>query len=172
MAGVFNGCGLMKHFLIAISLLFVWGCQAIETHHRVGQFDHEAFGRLWSAYEQCRSLQDVEKVVTHAAWLTQAVPAQEDWFAGIPKPLARFITHPPVRLAADPKALAADCTLQAGQAAFEAGQAAVARDLYASMLARYAEPSYEYYVAQARLRLVRVEQALTVAPFVYPLSLR
>ena len=145
--------------LLCMTLLLD-GCQASRPSNTSGVSDHETFMNLWRIYNHCRSSTDPDAMLTDSRRLNRAVGTLtigETVPVFLLEPIQHLIPEPPSRLAADPKAMAAACTLYTGEAARTAGRNQMASEMFRSVIFTHSQAEYTYYVDQARLALVQME---------------
>jgi len=142
------------------------GCQAMRLSSTSGVSDHETFMNLWRIYNHCRSSTDPDAMLTDSRRLSRAVGTSTSGDT-VPlfllEPIQHLMSEPPSRLAVDPKAMAAACTLYTGEAARTAGRNRMASEMFRSVMFTHSQTEYPYYVEQARLALVRMENEIRPA---------
>jgi hypothetical protein len=155
-----SGCGSWRtigwtaHAVLGLLLLI--GCQTSSGDVKV---DAQArFSELWKIYTHCRTNDDAEGLLMDAIQLNKAAQIPPPALPKLLKPVQRFVSASPVRVAADPRAMAAACSLRAGQAALAMGWNELAVELYKSIPLYAAGDDYDYYVRQAQLGLVEARQ--------------
>jgi hypothetical protein len=140
---------ILPAFILSVALA---GCQAVLPDGRVPTSE-DRFQDAWSLYARCLKSSDVIETETAAGRLRRAVQVIDDATTKVFGLIARFVDHPPSRLAADPKAMWAACTLHAAHTAVTQGHEPTAIGLLHSVLAASSEAESSYYVAQARAQL-------------------
>jgi len=156
-------------FLFSL-VLTLTGCVAGHSHEKALRFDEAGFMRLWDVYEHCRVSADPVLMWLDAERLSRAAVATHDFPPSLPAPFNQFVSRPPLRLAADPKALAAHCALRGAQVASEDGRQDLATDLFLLVIKRHQESEYTYYVDQARAGLLQAGNRLHAASRLLPVS--
>lgn len=149
--------------LVLILLLTLSGCDTSRAPSRSILSDNGRFMDLWSTYTHCFQGEDLDAMRTDAQRLIQA--AHTIGFIEDPTPRESRESvplEPTIRLAVDPAAMAAACTLHAGQAAREMGRLYVAREMFHTIVIHFSQPCFQYYAAQARLGLERLDVARRV----------
>jgi len=158
----------VKPILFLFSLVFaLTGCAAGHSHEKALHFDEAGFMRLWDVYEHCRVSADPVLMWLDAERLSRAAVATQDLPPSLPAPFNQFVSRPPLRLAADPKALAAHCALCGAQVALDDGRPDLATELFLLVMRQHPESEYTYYVDQARVGLTQIVSA--VAPALKPI---
>jgi hypothetical protein len=142
------------------------GCQAIETPDVPGVLDNERFMNLWKTYAHCRSGTDIGLMRMDLERLNGAADlptSVADFVFPLPDFIERLLTAPTRRLAADVKAMAADCALYTGRAALNIGRNEMAAEMFYSVISKYSEPPYVYYVNLARIGLALTDSVARVS---------
>lgn len=151
--------------LLAWLTFAMQGCQLLTMQNGDRGMPEDRFAELWKSYAECRLSQDaaelrVQAVSLSEAALSHAAEAQ----ATVSEGWGRYVTPLPVRLSVDPRAMAAACALHAGAVAWRAGRPTLASELYSLVVRRFQEPTYRYYVTEARAALVLVADSHPPAP--------
>ncbi len=150
----------MRKLVIVCSLLFVLaGCQTGNPRTSSTTLDNASFMGLWQVYNQCQTSDDLDSMRGAVKQLTLAAQApvrDNPTLRSLIKPIKRWVSEPPTRLAVDLKAMAVACTLYTGQAALNIGRDDVATEMFSSVLLRNPQPEFAYYVEQAKVGLSKV----------------
>jgi hypothetical protein len=155
----------MRRTVILGLAVLLSGCQTSHLFEKDVVVDNATFMQLWGVYNHCRTAQDLDTMTSDANRLEQAVqntPSVKD-LAPVPRPIERFVADPVNRLSVDLKAMTASCRLYAGQSALAAGRNDIATDMFRAVIAENSEPTYGYYVAQAKAGMQEVEFRLQLA---------
>ncbi|MFO0774289.1 MAG: hypothetical protein U0172_06465 [Nitrospiraceae bacterium] len=99
----------LQRFAVGALSLSLLACQSTEHPNVAAQSSAHPFDRLWASYLHCVNATDVNDAHAHALVLEQAAAHEEDYSTFLPSTLNRYVTKPPSRLAADPRALATAC---------------------------------------------------------------
>ncbi len=169
---------LMRKSLIFCSLLLVLaGCQTGNLRTSSTTLDNASFMGLWEVYNHCQSSNDLDSMRGDVKQLTLAAqtPVRDNpTLQSLIKPIKRWVSEPPTRLAVDLKAMAVACTLYTGQAALNIGRDDVATEMFSSVVLRTPQPEFAYYVQQAKIGLSQVgtstELVRASTPKVIPVS--
>ena len=141
--------------LVLVLLMPLSGC---DMGRQSSLSNNGRFMDLWSTYTHCYQSQDIDAMRTDAEQLSQAVHTTDSGDDPIPpESNDQAPLKPTVRLSADPAAMAAACALHAGQAAQERRRINIAREMFHMVVINFPQPRYQYYVAQARLGLERID---------------
>ena len=137
-------------------VLGLTGCTLFQqTPQGESLIDQVAFEGYIEDHTSCmntENLSEIENIISRLENAPIPVSAEESSLP-IPEFLVNLTSKPISRLAIDPKSLAASCTLHAGQVALKQGKPESAYQLFSSIVAKYHEPSYSYYVKQAHSSL-------------------
>lgn len=113
---------------------------------------------LWSTYTHCFRGEDLDGMRVDAQRLIRGAQAIGTLDDPIPHESHQPVPlEPTIRLAVDPAEMAAACALRAGQSAREMGRLYVAHEMFHTILIHFPQPRYQYYAAQARLGLERLD---------------
>lgn len=153
-------------FIGLVALLTLSGCQSLQPTEKgeLSLQDSEFMG-LWDTYNSCVADQDPLQMQVYGEELAKAPGPVSIHHSPIfvPEFLKKLTSTRTSRLAVDPRAMAASCTLQAGQVAWRAGQYHLAQDLLQSVMTKYPEPEYAYYVSEARTAMQYVPSLRNVS---------
>ena len=130
-----------------------------------------SFMTLWNAYDHCQSSGDLDTMRLDVKRLQEGSQTTQETVQSVKndpvrpflRPIDRWIAQPLTRLSADPKAMAAACTLYTAQAAAQFGRDDLATELLSSIIEKYQQPTYSYYVDQARLALAQLSEPARVS---------
>ncbi|MGH7165151.1 MAG: hypothetical protein ACREIS_06460 [Nitrospiraceae bacterium] len=155
-----------------VMAVLLQGCQALNPSAQAGAMDEIRFRHLWHLYRHCLASTDAGAMRQDAARLSRAAHEAAAVVASpppfLPKPLARLVSTPPLRLSVDPEALATSCALEAGQVALATGQTDLAVEMFYSVIQAHAPDKHAYYAEQARAGLGKLRDE---APAVYEVLL-
>lgn len=150
----------IRHYMTAFVLaVFVAGCQTGQPMPKSSAMDNSAFMVLWGTYRHCERGTDPELMRVDAQQLNTVATASRSTIDGdvpLPTVIRRWMSEPANRLAVDPKAMAAACSLHTGEAALSVGRYDIAGEMF-SLVSKYPEGAYSYYVNQARDGLARID---------------
>jgi len=168
----------MRKLLIVSSLLLTLaGCQTGNPRPSSTTLDNASFMSLWHVYNHCQSSGDLDSMrgdVTRLTLAAQTPVRDNPTLRSLIKPIKRWVSEPPTRLAVDLKAMAVACTLYTAQAALDIGRDDVATEMFSSVLSRTSQPEFTYYVEQAKVGLAQVgtssELVRAATPQIIPVS--
>jgi len=149
------------HHYIAVFVLVsaTTACQTAQPVAKPTTIDNSSFMTLWGTYRHCERGTDPELMRTEAQQLHAVATASRPTVEGdfpLPTVITRWMSEPANRLAVDPKAMAAACGVHTGETALAAGRHDIAGEMF-SLVVKYPETTYSYYVNQARGGLARIE---------------
>lgn len=143
---------LIASIMLTALLAVLTGCQFLQPPLQgEAAIDQPTFQRYVDDHAKCitsHNLFEIEAILTRLEQAPLPVSADQ---SPIPVPdfLKSLMGKPVSRLAVDPKALAASCNLHAGRLAMKQGDYPAARLLFSSLVQKYPESTYIYYVSQA-----------------------
>ncbi len=153
---------------VALSVLFVTGCQTAVGGLQSSKLAPPEFGTTWSDYTSCRKSRDVPELLKMANRLRDAVgPVSQ-----LPQssPDDRFVTQVRAlfqpnrpRLAADPSTMALDCWLHTAEVAKTQGQDDLAYQMYSRVLQAPKSQEFSYYIRLAQTNLDKLHVELRAA---------
>jgi hypothetical protein len=143
--------------LVLIFLIALGGCDTNRQSSRSLLFDNGRFMDLWGTYMHCIRSEDLDAMHEDAHRLLRVVHTTGFTEDPIPLKSSEPIPGQTIRLSVDPAAMAAACALRAGQAAREKGRLYVSREMFHTIIIHFQQPRYQYYAAQARLGLERLD---------------
>ena len=150
-------------FRFCLVLLFtLGGCRSLTLFTDTTVLSDEHFGQLWRVYSHCQSSIETDEMRVDMQHLSRALHRMSETTSRhsfLPQSVQRLIEEPPSRLAVDPGAMTVACALRAGVAAQMEGRTQLAAELFDFVLSKDREPSYTYYVVQARLGLAEMQNA-------------
>jgi hypothetical protein len=150
-------------FRVCLVLLFtLGGCRSLTLFTDTTVLSDEHFGQLWRVYSHCQSSIETDEMREDMQHLSRALHRMSETTSRhsfLPQSVQHLIEEPPSRLAVDPGAMAVACALRAGVAAQTEGRTQLAAELFDFVLSKDREPSYTYYVVQARLGLAEMQNA-------------
>jgi hypothetical protein len=146
-----------------VMLVTLGGCQHLELLEDTTVLSEESFSRLWTIYSHCRSSLEPDEMREDMQHLTRALHRMSEAKnkpSFLPQSVQHLIEASPLRLAVDPGAMAMACALRAGQAAQAEGRTEMAAEIFRVVLSKDREPTYMYYVAQAKLGLAEMQSMI------------
>lgn len=154
--------------LCLLSMVMLGGCQGLQLFTDTTMLTDESFGRLWRIYGHCRSSIDPDEMqedMQHLSRAFRGIREAKDESSFLPQSVQRLMDEPPLRLSVDPRAMAIACALQAGQAAQADGRTHMAAEFFGFVLSTDRDPSYTYYVTQAKAGLAQLRAGLIIETF-------
>jgi hypothetical protein len=148
----------MRKTFVVILAVCLQGCQSLGGLSGTRDLPEDHFQEAWSLYRRCSLEQDAQEALGFADQLSRAALINEGRFVLVPDMMVPLIEPLPVRLAVEPKAMAAACALHAGHLALQAGQSDRAHRLFSLVVRRFHEPSYVFFVNEARAGLELVDR--------------
>jgi hypothetical protein len=149
--------------LVVILLMPLSGCESSRQSSLSSLSDNSRFMNLWNTYTHCSQDENPDVMRADAQRLSRVADTiHSDAASILPESHDPFRAGPTVRLSIDPAAMAAACALHAGQVAQRMGRLYVAREMFRMVVLHFPQPRYQYYAAQARLGLERLDIARRV----------
>ena len=143
---------------VVILLMPLSGCESSRQFSPSSLSDNGRFMNLWNTYTHCSRGEDLDALRADAQRLSRMTNTIDaDAVPALPGSHEAFIAGPTIRLSTDPAAMAAACALHTGQVAQGIGRLYVAREMFRMVVLHFPQPRYQYYVAQARLGLERMD---------------
>ncbi len=172
-----RGFGGPSRLIILLSVLLIGmgGCQSLQFLLETNpQIDNPAFMSLVEDYNQCQTETDPSRMQEFVLRLEQApTPISiEQSPIPVPKILVQLTSKPISRLAIDPQGMAASCTLRTGKMALKIGEVELARNMFRTILLKYSDPHYAYYVDQAHLGLSQISSLKSTSTIISSLPSR
>lgn len=121
--------------------------------------DQSTFQSYVDNHDRClksHNLQKINEIIDHLEQAPIPISAYE---SPIPLPdfIIKIVAKPVSRLAVDPKSLAASCTLHAGRVALQQGNVESAQQHFHTLVEKYQDPAYSFYVKQANNSLTEID---------------
>jgi hypothetical protein len=142
--------------------LALTGCQAFQPKFpgELAMEDQDFLG-IWNAYNQCMTGSDILQLQESLQVLDSAPKPISLNDSPIPVPafLKNLSSARSSRLAVDPRAMAASCSIHLAEVAQHSADWYTAFQTFQSILDKYPEPQYAFYVTQANQAIEQFSSA-------------
>jgi hypothetical protein len=138
--------------LTGIFSLFLVGCQGLQPKApgELALEDQDFLG-IWDAYTHCMAGSDLQKMSDNLRILDSAPKpiSLDDSPIPVPSFLKRLSSARSSRLAVDPRAMSASCSIHLAEVAQQSADWYTALHTLESIITKYPEPRYAFYVTKA-----------------------